>query len=165
MKESALLAVLTLVVAGAGALIAYNQFRIAEANLRLALFEKRYAVYQATLAFLRTVLGDCGASLQPHIEFGALTIDAEFLFDEDLMGYLRSINARAAHAAGISRSSDEERARRAAELSADLQWLADQALELPVRFRPYMRFAQWRLQRPLYLRGIDWVAAQLRRLS
>lgn len=158
-------ALLTILLAGIGTWIAYNQFRIAQANLRLALFEKRYAVYQATLTFLRTVVNDCGASLQPHKEFGALTIDAEFLFDEDLMGYLRSINARAARAAGIARSSDEERAKAAAVFNADVTWLTDQVFELPVRFAPYMRFAQWRLRKPLYLRGIDCIIAKLRRSS
>lgn len=155
-------ALLTILIAGIGVWIAYNQFRIAQANLRLALFEKRYAVYQAALAFLRSVLSDRGVGLRPHIEFSNIMADAEFLFDDDVMQYLREINGRAARAAAIARASVEERAAGAADLSENLIWLADQVREMPARFMPYMRFAQWRLQKPLYLRGIDWAVAKLR---
>ena len=146
------LALMPVAVAVGALVVGYHQFRIAEANLRLALFEKRFAVYQAALKYVRNVTANAGGSVSSQVEFSSIALDAAFLFDADATRYFEEILGRGARLLGIARSNDEQNPGLAQERYDHLVWMADQALELPKRLRPYMEFAEWRLRRPWYLR-------------
>ena len=70
-----------------GALIAYRQSRIAAAKLNLDLYDRRFKVFNAAREFATVVLlTDIESNALP--KFQASTIDAVFLFNEEIEKYL-----------------------------------------------------------------------------
>ena len=150
---------LTILLTGVGAWIAYNQFRIAQANLRLALFDRRFAVFESAREFLVRVGRDNAVKLSDVSTFSRGTLDAGFLFDVGIVAYFQEIRDRA-----LKWRSDDvmyERGPRAGEQSLldsredGMRWLMAQLDELPKRLQPYMAFDEWRLESPFYVKWID----------
>lgn len=83
------------VIALLGAGIAACQMWIAREKLRLDAFDRVYdrrvAIYEATRKFLGDVFDDTGISEEKIRAYGFFTLDAEFLFDDDMNNYLREI--------------------------------------------------------------------------
>jgi hypothetical protein len=116
----------TLFLSIAVVVIAALQWRIAANKLRLDLFDRRYKVYEATLAFLRASVRDTARIDQLLIEFNYETSNAEFLFEADVVNYLHQIRERA---------RDD-----------DILWLSDpqRVTEITNIFARYLRFGNVR---------------------
>ena len=69
-----------LLIAGAVALIAYRQYRLAGERFKLDMFEKRFAVYKAAQRFLTVIFRDAKVDLDKLFDFRRDTQDATFLF-------------------------------------------------------------------------------------
>jgi hypothetical protein len=116
-----MIAITALMISLAVAIIAALQWRVADNKLRLDLFERRYKVYEATLAFVRVSVQDFAHIDQHLMSFDHETSKAEFLFDVDVVDYLRQIRERA--------------------IDKDLLWLSNQFTPKTNIFASYLRFA------------------------
>jgi len=76
------------VVAGLGLYIAYRQWKTSRDRLKLDLFEKRFAVYEATRTFIKSIISSGKAEDQPMYIFRASTGETKWLFDEKVANYL-----------------------------------------------------------------------------
>jgi hypothetical protein len=141
-------ALVALAVGVLAAYIAWQQHRTARAKLKLDLFEKRYAIFESTWAFLSKAV-QAGAGDSPLTGFDVLIPQASFLFGRNVEAYMREASAKHRDLWFI-----EDRARRnscvtseadIASQTALLTWFADQA-DTGVKdvFRPYLDFENWR---------------------
>lgn len=87
----------TVVLAGFGAHLAYQQHWLGREKFKLDLFEKRFAVFAGTRLFLTRpgswMPGDC--TISNRYGSTALIGAATFLFDDDITVYLEQIYKRA----------------------------------------------------------------------
>jgi hypothetical protein len=81
-------ALLTPIVGALGTLIAYLQWHISRSKIKLDLYEKRFAVYEATLAFYQKIMA-CTAETIETTEFNIAqksfikaSRESQFLFSE-----------------------------------------------------------------------------------
>lgn len=86
---------LTLLVAATVAYIAFQQYSINRRQYRLALFEKRMAVFNTTVTFIASVLQTTRPSLNDCIQFIRETRDHEFLFGADVRDFIDSVFKKA----------------------------------------------------------------------
>jgi hypothetical protein len=75
-------------VAVLGVAIAYRQWRTAQNKLKLDLFEKRFAVYDAARRLLATVMTSGRVSDEEMFKFFAGTREAKWLLDAGVAHYL-----------------------------------------------------------------------------
>ena len=95
-----LAALLTPTIAAVAVLIAYEQFVINRRQYRLALFEKRYAIFNATAKFIALILQQANVSVQECIQFLQDTRDDQFLFGQEVADFIKEVyeHATALHA-------------------------------------------------------------------
>ena len=140
---------LTVLVALFAAWIALQQYRVARNKLKLDLFEKRFSVFAGTRKFLSLLLQKGDVALDDLFSYRASIAEADFLFEEDLVKYLREIDRRAL---GLHTTTGtmkplpvgDERSRLAQRSSDEIGWLTDQLPELKNQFGPYMSFRKWK---------------------
>lgn len=141
------LKVLTFLVGCELAYIAFQQFQLARAKFKLDLFEKRVAVFKATLRLLGAMAVDGPGELEKVNEFRVAVADAPFLFDVDVTSYLDEVDNRAVEfwalvkripSSGVDRNSliDKE--------AAAHTWFKNQLLAIKSKFMPYLGFHAWR---------------------
>jgi hypothetical protein len=126
-------ALATLVIGIVAASIALRQYRVAHAKFKLDLFEKRYAVYQATVHMLSSF-----ATGSPYgqvtsgmpAKFRAETSAATFLFDADIAAFID----RVANEADVAADG----------INGDHVWASNELKTIADRFRPYMEMKEWR---------------------
>jgi len=137
---------LTLVIAFAVAVIAFFQFKLAHDKLRLDLFDRRYKVYDAIRCFLSVILQRATFDDADLFKFYAGTSDAEFLFDAEVVEYLKQIRTRAndmrLQAKLYQRAGDAERTRMIDAESQKLMWLTDQLTGMSKVFAPYLSYSK-----------------------
>ena len=143
--------IVTLFLSVAVAVIAWQQWRVADNRLRLDLFDRRYKVYDATRKFLATILRDANFTDSQLFEFYAGTSDAEFLFGADVTEHLEKIRKRAVHLQTAQKIYDplpvgEERSKHVQAAHDDLLWLTDQITSISKTFAPYLGFTNVRLR-------------------
>ena len=85
----------TLIVGLSVAFIAWQQWKVSHAKLRLDLFDRRYKVFEATRLFLGGIVSAATFDDSQLFTFYAGTADAEFLFDSEVVEYLAQIRKRA----------------------------------------------------------------------
>jgi flagellar biosynthesis GTPase FlhF len=85
------LKILTLILACFGAYIAFQQYRINHQKLKLDLFERRYAVFDAVKQLIHQVISEASVDNRHINEFKINTADAKFLFKDDVINYLQEI--------------------------------------------------------------------------
>ena len=146
-------ALLVSVVAGAGALIAYGQWKIARDRLRYDEFyrqyERRFAVYEATRKILAQVFVG-GLSENEIRVFVLSTLDAKFLFNDKMAKYLAQIGLQihtwqdADSSADKSPDGDEKDEHKRIRAEA-LNWIrqqGDEATGFDTKFRPFLEVPQ-----------------------
>jgi hypothetical protein len=69
-----------------------GQKKIAAAKLDFDLYEKRYAVFEAARRLLIKAVQDGDLDAKQVITFKIETIEAVFLFDQDIMNYLNGLS-------------------------------------------------------------------------
>jgi hypothetical protein len=104
---------LGVVILGAiGAYIAYQQYKLAENKLKLDLFDKRYAVYEAIRKVLSSLVTlGAGNSLRGDIlmrEFDIGTADASFLLDQKITDYISQMRKELLDLSYISQNNARE---------------------------------------------------------
>ncbi len=92
---TAISAFLTFVVAAIVALITYRQFRLEREKFKLALFDKRFAVFSAAREFLRLITRTTKIEMKDLSEYLGDTQDAAFLFDEKIADHLIGLYQKA----------------------------------------------------------------------
>ena len=152
------------VIAGFGALIAASQMWIAREKLRLDAFDRLYirrvAIYEATRTFLGAVFND-NISEADIKEYGLKTLDAQFLFDDNLFNYLREVLSRVAQwrkanfEAALAEQAHHEDTRDAyLRISEEqLKWITEQGDQrFPLRFVQFIVYKP--AKHPWYLRWL-----------
>jgi hypothetical protein len=132
------------IVAGVGCYFAYHQKKIAKAKLRLDLFDKRFAVFNAAGTFLGTAIALGKVSRTDEAAFMIATLHASFLLSEELGSYLEEMLRRTAAASLIQSEledarTDEEREKAKARFLTERQWLSAQINVLSAKFRPFLQ--------------------------
>ncbi len=84
-------AIVTLLIATMVALVGIFQYCLASDKLRLDLFDRRFAVYQATKKFLETSLGKPKIDSRDREILRNETQVAVFLFNDDIVEYIDSL--------------------------------------------------------------------------
>jgi hypothetical protein len=137
------------VIAIVVAYIAYEQHRIESAKLRLALFDRRWEVYEAFRAFLDDVMGGQDGSSANMIaslqKFYGSTRTCDFLFGRDIADYRTQLHHKFVDLMAKQREMNElevgeERTRVVKEETEIVKWLAAQFNQLPKIFASYMSF-------------------------
>lgn len=82
------------------------------------------------------------------LEYRAGIAEATFLFDEDIVDYLKPVDEKALQLWTATESMKplpvgEARTKAAGEVSEAVQWLIEQLPELKNRFAPFLRFRTW----------------------
>jgi hypothetical protein len=140
---------LTILVGAFVACIAYQQYRISAEKFKLDLFDRRFSVYKGTQVFLSHILKEAKFELEQLFQFRADTQDAVFLFDDDIMNYLKEIDSKALEFRGLQMTLEgvprgEERTRLCQKETELLTWLTDQLPKLKEVFSPYLKFETWK---------------------
>jgi hypothetical protein len=138
----------TLIVGLIVAYIAWQQWQVAHAKLRLDLFDRRYKVYDATRQFLGCIIREATFSDSELFIFYAGTSDAEFLFDAEVVAYLKEIAKRALdmrlqHTL-YQRAEGEARTTMIQKEHDQLLWLSHQITDMTATFTPYLGFSNIR---------------------
>jgi hypothetical protein len=138
----------TIIIALFAAYIAFRQYFLGREKFKLDLFEKRFAVFAATRRFLTHILQQANVSLEQLFEYRAGIAEATFLFDDDIVNYLKSIDERALELLTSMETMKplpvgEARSKAAGEVSAAVAWLTTQLPELKTKFGPYLKFRTW----------------------
>lgn len=148
-------AVASVVIAILVAIIALRQMRIARNQLKLELFEKRHAVFNATRKMLSSVVQSAQPSREEVEEYRVAILDAEFLFDIEMHEYLFDIYKNCNRLISINRNAETLRnnprhAERYNQLLEQEQALLealtepltnDQGSSFRDKFRPYMQMS------------------------
>lgn len=137
----------TLIVSLIVGYIAWQQWQVARAKLRLDLFDRRYKVYDATRKFLAGIMSEPTFSDSQLFTFYAGTSDAEFLFDSEVVDYLAQIRKRALDMRlhqklyapmGVG---EEQRSSHIEKEQEQLLWLTEQITAMTKTFAPYLGFS------------------------
>jgi hypothetical protein len=141
-------ALLTPTLAIIAAYIAYQQWKTNHLKVRHDLYERRLAIYFATMEFLSVVFGKAEASQAEMVTFLQKTREGYFLFGPDLGDYLNKLYNRAVdlRAQNITLNQTnlpvgDERTRLAKENTELLKWFGGQFKISQKKFRKYMRLS------------------------
>ena len=131
-----LAALLTPTIAAVAVLIAYEQFVINRRQYRLALFEKRYAIFNATAKFIAVILQEANISVRQCIQLLQDTRDSEFLFGKDVTEFIDEVYKKAvALHAHMAMGADH------AQQGHDInEWFAGKIAEARTIFGRYLDF-------------------------
>lgn len=129
---------LTPLIAAIAAHIAYQQWKTNDLQRRLALFEKRLAVFDATMNMLASVLREANAELEHCFRFLKETRDHEFLFGPEVGAFIDEVYRRAVelHTHLVTTPQGGER------LTEILDWFSGRMGEARQVFKKYMDFTQ-----------------------
>ena len=141
-----LLSISTFCLSVAVGLIACLQWRVARNKLRLDLFDRRWQIYAATSKFVDAINNDPENVGSYMNDFNAGTSNAEFLFDSNVVNYIkevrrRAVDMRTAHTLYQTERDGEQRTRNIEKFEADRLWLIEQATAMTKTFAPYLGFA------------------------
>ena len=144
-------AFVTLIIGVIAAAIAFRQYRVAKAKLKLDLFEKRYAIFQQVWAIFSEVVLDGGVKKNNYglaTPFNNFLPQAAFLFGKSIENYLAEAVKKWTEM-GTAETYIEQQ-------GADLQqwaekrrvlsiWFEEQASRgLKRVFGPYLNFEEWK---------------------
>lgn len=138
------------IIAGSGVFIAYQQKRLADIRLQHDLYDRRFAVYEATKAFIIGAVDDDRMTAKLYLTFKRGTSQNVFLFDATLAAYLSEIDRRALELFRIHRRLDEGRLDEEArigcidEAAAITTWFSEQFDPLTTNFAPFLRLGEHR---------------------
>lgn len=140
---------LSVLVAALVAWIAYQQYRLAQERFKLDLFDKRFAVFEATRTFLRAIVTEAKLDLDELFRYRRETQDATFLFGPEIDCYLRSLADKALEMRAINEQFDPlpkgpERSALCAQKTKLLRELVDESTKLKDVFAPDLRLASWK---------------------
>lgn len=138
-------ALLTPVLALLAGFIAYRQWRTARDRLKLDLFDRRLAIFEAVRSLIGEIQTSGRTSHEREFEYLRNTRGAIWLFDRNIVNYLDQtlfqkvtlLNALQAEVEGAP--AGEERTRNIRRQSEIKAWLGEQHRTLETMFAPYLK--------------------------
>jgi hypothetical protein len=130
-------------IAAVGALLAWQQVKIARTKLRHDLFDRRFKVFEAARTFLVTVMRSGKTSVSEFNDYTGGVIDAQFLLSKEVHTYLFEIRKRAAAMQALNDTLEPlppgaEKAKLAEKAGEHFAWLVEQLDVLPDKFKPFL---------------------------
>lgn len=145
-------AIAALIIGLMAASIAYRQYKVAEAKLKLDLFERRYAIFSKTQTILSRanmigVMTDENAAL--NNPFGPFIAEARFLFGEQIETYLKTASANFAELWAIALRTEANQQvvpiEDIQQRTAIVRWFIHESAEgVQKIFGPYLDFENWK---------------------
>jgi hypothetical protein len=137
-------AFVTFIIGCIAARITYNQFRVAQAKLKLDLFDKRYDVFHKTWVIMSGVVdkGTRNAQFGLGTPLNNFLPQAKFLFGKDINDYLDLVSKKWARLHGIE--GMDRPSEYAQEKSELLMFFHDEASRAKEVFGPYLNFEEWK---------------------
>jgi len=89
--QSILTIIITLIVAW----ITYQQYKTDRRNVNLAIYEKRYRVYDSVMRLIAKIVGEAQITIEDIRNYTSSKIEADFLFDKDIIEHLDLIYKQA----------------------------------------------------------------------
>lgn len=137
-----------LVIGSIAGYIAFHQWRVAKAKLNLDLFEKRYAVFEATWTELSQAMQVQEVRIT-NPNFTNLFPKAQFLFGPEIRDYMLEISNKISELWVVQRKTKANNQIVPPDLIGKdveiLTWMSDHAMtECRARFGPYLDFKNWR---------------------
>jgi hypothetical protein len=131
----------TLLVTG---YIAWQQWQIAKNKLRLDLFEKRFAAFEAALKLASSAVNKGDIPDEVRREFVTATRGVEFLFNRHLQAYCDKLAKEALDVRLGERRLEtlpvgEQRTSVSQAWERRMQWFTEQMEEIPKRFGPFLK--------------------------
>ena len=128
--------------------IAWNQWNTAHDALRLALYERRFRVFDAHREFILAVIS--AGTLRDEFLWSlrAKTVDACFLFDEDIVKFLKATQDAAIAIKRHEGACDQylpNSQERSSHTQAILElgiWFDEELKKLPSKYSPYLKFSR-----------------------
>lgn len=139
--------VLAVIIGGSGAWIAFQQMRLARIKVQHDTYDRKYAVFLAVCWVLTVVAGLKRApTLEDMRDFINQMGAAPFLLDEQLVEYLKEIEAHVFRSNGLqdivignNLSTDEDKATASRELEDYISWLSEQNDVVTEKFAPSLK--------------------------
>jgi hypothetical protein len=137
----------TPVLAVIAASIAYQQWRTAQNKLKLDLFEKRFAVYQAVVALVYLVLHDKENRNESRVEeLSEKAAPAKFLFNREVARFVEEIRKKARSVVLLDTDLAKTFSPLVAwaakdHLAREEEWLDAQMQVLDAMFKPFLRLS------------------------
>lgn len=138
---------LTPMIAVTTALILYWQFRLEKNRWRLALWDKRYPVFEATRQYLSFIIINANITQEELYKFQRNSKDKEFLFGRDIREYLNELynkgndliyHTRQIEALEKKDNKEEKRLRLIDEQTELMAWFLKQVEESKKLFGEYL---------------------------
>ena len=142
-----LLALVSVITGLVVAYVAWQQWRTARARLKLDLYERRLKVFEAVMRFFDKIAATGTASYEAINALTAGTIEARFLFKEDIVAYIDKLRTQAIelrHAEGQVRGRNTDAPdvfeNWSQKYSALRDWYTQQYQDAPEKFSAYLAF-------------------------
>jgi hypothetical protein len=142
--------IVTLIIGAIAAGIAFRQYKVAKAKLKLDLFEKRYAIFHQTWEILSEVARN-GTREKKHglaTPFNNFLPEAAFLFGKPIERYLDEVSTKWTQLYGLEAERDGTGIDRSANIAkaSELQgWFFEQASRgARSQFGRYLDFENWK---------------------
>jgi len=135
---------LTLAIAAFVALVAWRQHKTDRDKVRLDLFDKRFASYEALRRFLKMIMSN-PAGLNELQQLYEETSTMSFLFGSDINDYRRKLHHNAVRLRTVDHmvddlKNDDERSDLLEEREKLQKWLINQFRDMPKEFEKYLIF-------------------------
>lgn len=128
-----------------GVWIAFAQLWLARNRLRLDLFDKRMAVFEAMRDAAQTAVSSQTMEMEALREFTLRTAPAYWLFDSEIADYIKAYRHKLAEVLTYQKHLDVQEYRDKHE--AAILWLCSEGDTIAQRLRPYMQideaFGRW----------------------
>ena len=136
---------MTYVLALLGVWIAFAQWWLARNRLRLDLFDKRMAVFEAMRDAAQATLSNPTMEMEALREFALRTAPACWLFDAEIAAYIKAYRNKLSQVLTYQKHLDSKEYRDKHE--AALLWLLSEGETISQRLLPYMQidepFSRW----------------------
>jgi hypothetical protein len=137
----------TTLVAIAVAIIAWRQYSVAQAKLKLDLFERRYSIFEQTWKILSSVIisGTREKNYGLATPFNNFLPQARFLFGPDVSKYLDEASSKWAELNGLETEGIAGNPGNIEKARVLKNWFENQATErCKAIFDPYLSFKDWK---------------------
>ncbi|MDD5203855.1 MAG: hypothetical protein PHS17_00460 [Desulfobacterales bacterium] len=140
-------ALLTPVIAGVTAYIAWQQWKTNKQKLNLERYDRRLRVYEEVRKILSIIMRDAKASMDDLLRFRTAVSEADFLFGPEIPEYIDEIYT---HGVKLGRWKDEYRdftqqipdgydhKKVVSEMHRELNWLMEQFGPAKEKFKKYL---------------------------
>jgi hypothetical protein len=134
---------LAVVIAAVGALLAWQQVKLARVRLQHDLYDRRFAVFEAARKLLADVLAQSNATDEQIRSYVIGTAEARFLVNDDISKYLNEIRTRVSRLRAINATMSplpvgDQRTALAQEEERIFAWMMEQVDVLVDKFRPFL---------------------------